>query len=244
MKPISSRRSLVDRAGCAGRPPGGRSARPRRSRASSRQPSMWSSVDLPEPDGPMMATISPALDVDRGAAQSVDVVVLAQLVALGEAAARSRWSSSSRPVLCLAWSSSRVAAVGLPCRCCSSRGVARALACRPSLVPEGEDRLEPRRVQGGVEAADHTEDDARRPPTPMASRGVTRNRTVPALRCRPRWRPRWTSQPSSRPVAPAEEADERRTRPGTAPRSAGGRRRWPCGCRSRGSARAPTWSWC
>ena len=42
------------------------------------------SVDFPEPDGPMMPTISPLVDVEGDSAQGVDEVVLAHDVALVE----------------------------------------------------------------------------------------------------------------------------------------------------------------
>ena len=41
----------------------------------SRQPMRFISVDLPEPDGPMMATYSPRSIVDRHPAQGVDLLV-------------------------------------------------------------------------------------------------------------------------------------------------------------------------
>ncbi len=59
MKPISSRSSLV-----VARVLRSSTRRPFSQTSpesgSSRQPIMWSIVDLPHPDGPMMATISPA----------------------------------------------------------------------------------------------------------------------------------------------------------------------------------------
>ena len=94
---------------------------------------MCISVLLPEPDGPMIATISPALDRDVDAAERLDDVSLAEAVGLAEVASFEEWPS-----------------VGLP------------LACGWLFIAEGGDRVEPGRVEGGDEAGERAEDRRRR----------------------------------------------------------------------------------
>ena len=87
------------------------------------------SVLLPDPDGPMMATISPASIVDVDAAERLDVVVLAELVGLAQRPALEQVHRSI--------SQHRV--IG-------------------SLVAQRRDRVEPGGVERGDEAGDRAED--------------------------------------------------------------------------------------